>query len=229
MLATAGMRTTDKRKEESTATSNNADSAQTDANGIEQRKKDKEESRKAASGKHPVINAVSSAFSKLLKPIRNAIATIGGMVTKISKKVLGKATNALFAALMSPPGMYAIGFIAGYVWGKWLKKWVVPIMNIVSKMSKSKLIAMLLGAAGIAGLAALVLPAVLPMLMSGLLPAIGSLVSGLFTTVLPAVMSALPVLAPIALIAGAVFATKKAIDHLNEASAAREEGIQKDN
>ena len=143
----------------------------------------------------------------------------------MSKKVIGIVSKPIFAALMTPAGMYAIGFIAGYVWARWLKKWVQPIIDVVSKMSKSKLIAMLLGAAGIAGLASMILPAVLPLLMSGLLPAIGSLLS----SAIPALISALPVLAPIALIAGAVFATKAAVEHLNAAMEARDAGLKQDN
>lgn len=184
-----------------------------------------EDTKKKQKNTNSLKKILFTAMSIAVKPLKVAILSVGSSISAMSKKLLKAGSKSIFAMLMTPPGLFAIGFVAGYVWTKWLKKWVTPIVSIVSKMSKSKLIAAILGAAGIAGLAALILPAVLPMLMSGLLPAIGSL----FSTLLPAIMSALPVLAPIALIAGAVFATQKAIQHLNAASNERDAGIQKDN
>lgn len=88
------------------------------------------------------VAAITVGIKKTFGAVFSGLKAISGGLFKLFKKpvsILGDLLKNLFA---TPGGMFAIGWIAGYVWKKWLKPlwdWAKPIRDAIGEWFGGKL------------------------------------------------------------------------------------------
>ena len=71
----------------------------------------------------PIVSFVGSAIKGLGKIILAPVKLITKGIGKVLDGITNVAAKSFGAFIMSPAGMYTIGYIAGFVWTMWLKDW----------------------------------------------------------------------------------------------------------
>ena len=88
------------------------------------------------------VAAITVGIKKTFGAVFSGLKAISGGLFRLFKKPVGVVADLLKNLIATPGGMFAIGWIAGYVWKKWLKPlwdWAKPIRDAIGEWFGGKL------------------------------------------------------------------------------------------
>ena len=88
------------------------------------------------------VAAITVGIKKTFGAVFSGLKAISGGLFRLFKKPAGVVGDLLKNLIATPGGMFAIGWIAGYVWKKWLKPlwdWAKPIRDAIGEWFGGKL------------------------------------------------------------------------------------------
>ena len=80
----------------------------------------------------PIFKALGNAVSFLMKPLTSIKSAIGNVLSKVGKVL----SNMFFSFIKTPAGMFALGYVIGFVYFKWIKPfWSKHISPMIDKVT----------------------------------------------------------------------------------------------